>query len=114
MESILDVFDEEVSFGVSDESDDVEMMDSGGEGKTNDKEVKMYSEGGNLQPAKKTRRKRKRRIRVLVIQANGGQRIASGDRNKSGGGVLWKLLKARDPDVYKEIMTKGREFEKTK
>lgn len=50
-------------------------------------------------------------LQVLVIQANGGQRIASGDRNKSGGGVLWKLLKARDPDVYKEIMTKGREFE---
>lgn len=169
MESILDTIEEEVSFG---NSDDAEMMDiEEGEvvdghvlGKTNDrndKEVKMDSQGGNIQPAKKTRRKKKNKKRkkgppasdgenidsfvldvckrfrerksylvyaavgvlgvfaikellkeVVAVQACGGQKTALGDRHRTGGGILWNILKARDPNAYKEIMKKGTEFEK--
>ncbi|KAL8226797.1 hypothetical protein R6Q57_016629 [Mikania cordata] len=49
---------------------------------------------------------------VDAIQACGGQKTADGRRLKFGGGILWNILKARDPDVFKEIMKKGKEFEK--
>ncbi|KAL3650220.1 hypothetical protein CASFOL_006623 [Castilleja foliolosa] len=49
---------------------------------------------------------------VDAIQACGGQKTADGARFRYGGGILWNIIKARDPNAYKEIMTKGREFEK--
>ncbi|KAL3655692.1 hypothetical protein CASFOL_000088 [Castilleja foliolosa] len=49
---------------------------------------------------------------VDAIQACGGQKTADGSRFRYGGGILWNIIKARDPNAYKEIMTKGREFEK--
>lgn len=36
---------------------------------------------------------------------------ADGKRSRTGGGVLWNILKAREPKAYKEIMAKGRELE---
>ncbi|KAL6556660.1 hypothetical protein OROGR_005948 [Orobanche gracilis] len=49
---------------------------------------------------------------VDAIQACGGQKTSDGSRFRYGGGILWNIIKARDPNAYKEIMTKGREFEK--
>ncbi|KAL7166428.1 hypothetical protein ACSBR2_037162 [Camellia fascicularis] len=49
---------------------------------------------------------------VDAIQACGGQKTADGKRFRYGGGILWSVLKARDPNAYREIMKKGREFEK--
>lgn len=49
---------------------------------------------------------------VYAIQACGGQKISGGTRPRTGGGILWNILKTRDPNVFKEIMKKGREFEK--
>ncbi|KAL6502008.1 hypothetical protein OROGR_027141 [Orobanche gracilis] len=49
---------------------------------------------------------------VDAIQACGGQKTSDGSRFRNGGGILWNIIKARDPNAYKEIMTKGREFEK--
>ncbi|PKA50245.1 hypothetical protein AXF42_Ash017839 [Apostasia shenzhenica] len=48
---------------------------------------------------------------VNAIQHCGGQRTADGKRYRTGGGILWNVLKTRDPKAYKEIMTKGKEFE---
>ncbi|XP_022892725.1 uncharacterized protein LOC111407467 isoform X1 [Olea europaea var. sylvestris] len=48
---------------------------------------------------------------VDAIQACGGQKTADGRRFRSGGGILWSIIKMRDPNAYKEIMKKGREFE---
>ncbi|KAI3468148.1 hypothetical protein Pfo_024811 [Paulownia fortunei] len=49
---------------------------------------------------------------VDAIQACGGQKTADGSRFRNGGGILWNIIKVRDPNAYKEIMTKGKEFEK--
>ncbi|KAI7745359.1 hypothetical protein M8C21_027971 [Ambrosia artemisiifolia] len=49
---------------------------------------------------------------VDAIQACGGQKTVDGRRFRSGGGILWSILKARDPNIFKEIMKKGKEFEK--
>lgn len=49
---------------------------------------------------------------VDAIQACGGQKTADGKRFRTGGGILWNILKVRDPNAYKEIMKKGNEFEK--
>ncbi|CAA0806706.1 Unknown protein [Striga hermonthica] len=49
---------------------------------------------------------------VDAIQTCGGQKTADGSRLRNGGGILWNIIKARDPNAYKEIMTKGKEFEK--
>ncbi|XP_076924999.1 uncharacterized protein LOC143587649 [Bidens hawaiensis] len=49
---------------------------------------------------------------VDAIQACGGQKTADGRRLKCGGGILWNILKSRDPNAFKEIMKKGKEFEK--
>ncbi|OVA11736.1 Phosphorylated adapter RNA export protein [Macleaya cordata] len=49
---------------------------------------------------------------VDAIQACGGQMTADGKRCRTGGGILWSILKAREPKAYKEIMTKGKEFER--
>ncbi|XAR69268.1 hypothetical protein NMG60_11000796 [Bertholletia excelsa] len=49
---------------------------------------------------------------VEAVQACGGQKTADGRRFRTGGGILWSVLKTRDPDAYKEIMKKGKEFEK--
>ena len=48
---------------------------------------------------------------VDAIQSCGGQKTADGRSHKTGGGVLWSILKARDPNAFKEIMKKGKEFE---
>uniref|UniRef100_A0A0D9V216 Phosphorylated adapter RNA export protein n=1 Tax=Leersia perrieri TaxID=77586 RepID=A0A0D9V216_9ORYZ len=49
---------------------------------------------------------------VEAIQKCGGQTIADGSRFRTGGGILWNILKSREPKAYKEIMAKGRELEK--
>jgi phosphorylated adapter RNA export protein len=49
---------------------------------------------------------------VDAIQSCGGQMTADGKRFRSGGGVLWNIIKVREPNAYKEIMKKAREFEK--
>ncbi|CAI9093644.1 OLC1v1029197C1 [Oldenlandia corymbosa var. corymbosa] len=48
---------------------------------------------------------------VDAIQACGGQQTADGRRFRTGGGILWNILKVRDPNAYKEIMRRGKEFE---
>jgi len=50
-------------------------------------------------------------MQVDAIQSCGGQTTVDGSRFRSGGGILWNILKTRDPKAYKQIMTKGREFE---
>ncbi|KAJ8643315.1 hypothetical protein MRB53_005063 [Persea americana] len=49
---------------------------------------------------------------VDAIQGCGGQLTADANRFRTGGGVLWNILKKREPNAYKEIMARGREFEK--
>ncbi|KAI4377657.1 hypothetical protein MLD38_015249 [Melastoma candidum] len=49
---------------------------------------------------------------VDAIQACGGQMTADGKRNRTGGGVLWSIIKAREPDAYQKIMKGAKEFEK--
>ncbi|KAL2346533.1 hypothetical protein Fmac_000533 [Flemingia macrophylla] len=49
---------------------------------------------------------------VYAIQACGGQKTADGRRFRTGGGILWSILKVREPNAYKEIMKKAKEFEK--
>ncbi|XP_015883637.3 uncharacterized protein LOC107419382 [Ziziphus jujuba] len=49
---------------------------------------------------------------VDVIQSCGGQMTADGRRSRTGGGILWNIIKAREPNAYKEIMRKTKEFEK--
>ncbi|GAB2219273.1 hypothetical protein Droror1_Dr00006906 [Drosera rotundifolia] len=49
---------------------------------------------------------------VEAIQACGGQKTADGYRFRTGGGILWNILKTREPNAHKEIMKKGKEFEK--
>ncbi|CAL4956184.1 unnamed protein product [Urochloa decumbens] len=49
---------------------------------------------------------------VEAIQKCGGQTIADGSRFRTGGGILWNILKTREPKAYKEIMAKGKELEK--
>lgn len=36
---------------------------------------------------------------------------ADSRRFRTGGGVLWNIIKARAPEAYKEIMKKTKEFE---
>lgn len=50
-------------------------------------------------------------MQVDAIQHCGGQKTADGRRFRTGGGILWNILKTREPKAYKEIMSKGREFE---
>lgn len=50
-------------------------------------------------------------LQVDAIQTCGGQKTADGRRYRTGGGILWSILKVRDPNAYKEIMKKGKEFE---
>nr|AFK34540.1 unknown [Lotus japonicus] len=45
---------------------------------------------------------------VDAIQACGGQKTADGRRFRTGGGVLWSIIKVREPKAYKEIMKKQR------
>lgn len=49
---------------------------------------------------------------VYAIQACGGQMTADGRRYRTGGGILWGIIKAREPNAYREIMKKAKEFEK--
>lgn len=51
-------------------------------------------------------------VAVEAIQKCGGQIVADGSRFRTGGGILWNILKSREPKAYKEIMAKGRELEK--
>ncbi|XP_034683023.1 uncharacterized protein LOC117912524 isoform X2 [Vitis riparia] len=51
-------------------------------------------------------------LKVDAIQACGGQMTADGKRSRTGGGILWSIIKVRDPNAYKEIMKRGKEFEK--
>lgn len=36
---------------------------------------------------------------------------ADSRRFRTGGGILWNIIKAREPKAYKEIMRKAKEFE---
>ncbi|CAN1243387.1 hypothetical protein LINPERPRIM_LOCUS5669 [Linum perenne] len=49
---------------------------------------------------------------VDAIRSCGGQMTSDGKRNRTGGGILWNILKTREPAAYKEIMKKATEFEK--
>lgn len=49
---------------------------------------------------------------VDAIQACGGQMTADGRRHRTGGGILWSIIKTREPKAYKEIMRRAAEFEK--
>jgi phosphorylated adapter RNA export protein len=49
---------------------------------------------------------------VDTIESRGGQMTADGKRRRTAGGILWNILKSREPEAYKEIMLKGKEFEK--
>uniref|UniRef100_A0A803NG51 Phosphorylated adapter RNA export protein n=1 Tax=Cannabis sativa TaxID=3483 RepID=A0A803NG51_CANSA len=49
---------------------------------------------------------------VEAVQACGGQMTSDGRRYRTGGGILWSILKTREPKAYKEIMNKAKEFEK--
>ncbi|CAL0332731.1 unnamed protein product [Lupinus luteus] len=49
---------------------------------------------------------------VDAIQACGGQKTADDKRFRTGGGVLWNIIKVREPQAFKEIMKKAKEFEK--
>ncbi|OIV89988.1 hypothetical protein TanjilG_00366 [Lupinus angustifolius] len=51
-------------------------------------------------------------VGVDAIQACGGQKTADDKRFRTGGGVLWNIIKVREPQAYKEIMKKAKEFEK--
>ena len=46
-----------------------------------------------------------------AIQKCGGQTVADGSRFRTGGGILWNILKSREPKAYKKIMAKGKELE---
>ncbi|KAH9622283.1 hypothetical protein KSS87_009929, partial [Heliosperma pusillum] len=43
---------------------------------------------------------------VRAIQASGGQQTYAGDRHKTGGGILWSLLKRQNQVAYREVMQK--------
>ncbi|WVY89136.1 hypothetical protein V8G54_034650 [Vigna mungo] len=49
---------------------------------------------------------------VDAIQSFGGQKTVDGSRFRTRGGVLWNIIKVREPNAYKEIMKKAKEFEK--
>lgn len=36
---------------------------------------------------------------------------ADGRRLRTGGGILWNIMKTREPMAYKEIMKKAKDFE---
>jgi len=48
---------------------------------------------------------------VDAIQSCGGQKTVDGSRFRTRGGVLWSIIKVREPNAYKEIMKKAKEFE---
>ncbi|ESW32983.1 hypothetical protein PHAVU_001G033700 [Phaseolus vulgaris] len=48
---------------------------------------------------------------VDTIQSCGGQKTVDGSRFRTRGGVLWSIIKVREPNAYKEIMKKAKEFE---
>ncbi|XP_031382452.1 uncharacterized protein LOC116196724 isoform X2 [Punica granatum] len=48
----------------------------------------------------------------LVREACGGQMTADGKRQKTGGGILWGIIKVREPNAYREIMKRAKEFER--
>ncbi|WCJ29567.1 hypothetical protein M5689_011193 [Euphorbia peplus] len=49
---------------------------------------------------------------VYAVQSCGGQMTADGGRSRTGGGILWNIMKTKEPMAYKEIMKKVKEFEK--
>ncbi|KAK7310726.1 hypothetical protein RJT34_08420 [Clitoria ternatea] len=49
---------------------------------------------------------------VDAIQACGGQKTLDGKRFRTGGGILWNIIKVREPNAFKEIMKKAKDFEK--
>ncbi|XP_022731883.1 uncharacterized protein LOC111286265 [Durio zibethinus] len=49
---------------------------------------------------------------VDAIQSCGGQMTADGRRCRTGGGILWNIIKVREPAAYREIMKKAKDFEK--
>ncbi|KAL9268821.1 hypothetical protein AKJ16_DCAP26504 [Drosera capensis] len=90
-ESILGLIHEDD--GIED-VDDVKMLDVE-DGEVFDEESSRIKHGENE-----------------AIQACGGQKTADGYRFRTVGGILWNILKTREPNAYKEIMKKGKEFEK--
>lgn len=48
---------------------------------------------------------------MVAIETCGGQVTADGTRKRTSGGVLWNIIKARQPEAYREIMKKTKEFE---
>ncbi|KAK6140884.1 hypothetical protein DH2020_025378 [Rehmannia glutinosa] len=125
-ESLLDtLFDEE---GVED-AQDVDMLDVE-EGELIEQVSKTeigesLDVGGNQvnqesdkrssrRKKKKNKRKRGSRAGPNVTDINRlveGRRLLMAAVFRNGGGILWNIIKERDPNAYKEIMRKGKEFE---
>nr|GMD44176.1 Mediator of U snRNA nuclear export PHAX [Ipomoea batatas] len=80
------------------------------------KDIKMseFEEGELVEMISKTELGENSAVvsKVEAIQACGGQKTADGRRFRVGGGILWKVIKAREPNAYKDIMKRGKEFEK--
>ena len=51
------------------------------------------------------------KLQVDAIQACGGQKTADGRRFRTGGGIFWNIIKIGEPQAYKEIMKKAKDFE---
>ncbi|EEF45812.1 uncharacterized protein LOC8275624 [Ricinus communis] len=49
---------------------------------------------------------------VDAVLSCGGQMTADGGRFRTGGGILWNIVKTKEPKAYQEIMKKTKEFEK--
>ncbi|KAH9289309.1 hypothetical protein KI387_033426, partial [Taxus chinensis] len=49
---------------------------------------------------------------VFRIECHGGQMTDDSKRRRTPGGILWNILKLQEPEAYKEIMLKGKDFEK--
>ncbi|XP_031492974.1 uncharacterized protein LOC116259342 [Nymphaea colorata] len=47
---------------------------------------------------------------VDTIQKCGGQMTVDGTRQRTGGGILWNILRLRDRKAYREIMARGKKF----
>ncbi|KAF3773044.1 hypothetical protein EJ110_NYTH56129 [Nymphaea thermarum] len=47
---------------------------------------------------------------VDTVQKCGGQMTLDGTRPRTGGGILWNILRLRDRKAYREIMSRGKKF----
>lgn len=50
-------------------------------------------------------------LQAFTIECHGGQMTADGKRRRTPGGILWNILKLKEPEAFKEIMLKAKDFE---